>query len=116
MLPHSIQKACVQRNLAGWAAVEGKKAWRKSARKRLADAANSRVDRLEALERQKQETERQARLAAMRRSQEEGGKAELTTRLLRVEPSILKFDNNRQAQLTLRNSTSGHVAFRIKFD
>lgn len=118
VFPRSVMKACIRSNPIGWAEVAWrKKDWCKSARKSLADAANSRVDRLEGEEKQRQEIERQAALAALRQSCEEKLKADSGKPdgpLLRVEPSRIKFDGNRQAQMVLKNTNSGNVAFRIK--
>jgi len=117
VFPRSVIKACIRSNPIGWAEVAWrKKDWSRSARKSVADAANSRVDRLEAQEKQKQESERQAALAALRQSCEEKLKADSGKPdgpLLRVEPTRIKFDSNRQAQLVLKNPNSGSVAFRI---
>lgn len=104
-----ILKTLSDKNQGQWALLStaARKAWRKSAGKRLADAANTRVDEFER-EQLNQERERLAAAAAARHK--------AATPLLQVEPAptfhILPPRN--VAKLTLTNLSEGNVAFRVK--
>mmetsp|Transcript_113166 Transcript_113166/g.365629 ORF Transcript_113166/g.365629 Transcript_113166/m.365629 type:complete len:790 (+) Transcript_113166:125-2494(+) len=115
-LARSALRACIAGNGNEWAEVEDQPAWRSAARKRLARAAGERAERLEALKRQKEASQQLASLAARRRSrQEPQAEAKPDAPLLSVEPArVIHFHRSLAAHLTLRNPTTGCVAFRVR--
>eukprot|EP00927_Polykrikos_kofoidii_P025629 TRINITY_DN22996_c0_g1_i1.p1 TRINITY_DN22996_c0_g1~~TRINITY_DN22996_c0_g1_i1.p1 ORF type:complete len:838 (+),score=186.42 TRINITY_DN22996_c0_g1_i1:92-2605(+) len=120
----SVSKLCADGNEAEWAALEEKAAWRKTACKRLAQAANTRAERLaeEALERQK---ELERKLDETRRNDEVTCQKEQAAKVVEPQPAerailsldpdkVIRFDRACAALLTLTNPTSSWVAFRLR--
>lgn len=97
-LARAALRACIDQNLGEWEDLDGKPAWRRAALKRLAGTG-----------------ERLHTLAAREDSGDEEDIIKVDGALLILDPAgVIEFGERNTAKLSLRNSASGFVAYRIR--
>merc|ERR1712151_1073979 len=111
-----ITAACIKANSSEWDCLEDKAAWKKATKRKLVAVARSRLEALEAQERQRRGKERMASLAVAEAAVEAKiAETIANASFLKLDPSkSIRFSRERKAKLELRNCAAGKVAFRVK--
>jgi len=109
-LTRAILRACVDANAGAWKGVKGKRNWLRTACRRLAATAAVKASAPPAAPKPPPNGQQQERSSVAM-----CGRSSSKAALLRVDPAKdLKFDRNNKAQLTVQNTASGYVAFRVR--